>query len=436
MRDLLPYLHGNGQIYDLAYKIKGNHGIQTLQTQDDRHPGVFYQVKDSQWERLYSDRHYIYRHADTSEAADRYYIQTTDGTPGSVWCPRFMTEGQQYERDPLVIHYNKADGSIRTQGHFRSTIQFLHHKQFHTYRTQGQCPEGITLQDIVILVWLVDGRIVERYHYARDYGLVAWHGDRAGSSQICAHRDKAPDLQREHIESLSPFRPGTLFYNPSPNYTPTVTTPGVDVSKWQGANIDWGLAADSGVKFAFIRSSYGTSRDPRFIANLQGATEAGLHTGAYHYLHVRSPIKQAAHFYDVTTEARGLCPAASQIPLLNALDVEGKGKTAAVVKQFLDEYERLAGRKPIIYTAAHIWNNLPGDTSWARNYDLWVANYTPQDRPYLPRDWKEWRFWQHSSTYKVPGFPRPIDHNRFNGSYEQFLAYLQTYWTQQQEAHP
>lgn len=434
MINLLPYIRGNGQMYQLEYDIAGRQGTQTLQTQYDHARGIFYQVKDSQWERLYWDNYYLYRHADTSEANDRYYVQFTGDQPGAVWSPRKMQVGQTFERNPHVIHYYKTDASIRTQGTFRSTIQLIAHHPVRSY------PTGFTLQDVIELAWIVDGRVLERYEYARDHGLVAWDGGSIGHSHICARKQGPGGLQREQVPSLSPFDPATLYFNPSPCYTPKITTPGIDVSKWQGPNIDWPAVAASGIKYAFIRASCGMVQDPQYLPNLLGATAAGLHTGAYHYLHAKNPVEQAAFFYDTLTAAGDLwepsrirgCPDPDThlpLPLLNVLDVEGKGKTAAGVKAFLDEFERLTGgQKPLIYTAAYIWNNLPGDTSWAADYGLWVANYTPQDQPYLPKPWKDWVFWQHTSSFDVPGIRSPVDHNRYNGSHEDLIAYLQDYW--------
>jgi hypothetical protein len=225
MVNLVRYIRGDGRMYDLEYDILGRQGVQTLQTQYIHDPKVFYQVKDSQWESLYWDQHYIYRHADTSEGNNRYYVQTTNGKPGAVWCPAN-----------------------------RSTIKFVDHHRSQTF------PSGITLQDVITLAWIVDDRTLERYYYARGYGLVAWQSDAAGYSHICAHRSDPPGLKRERIDALADFDHETLYYCPTPCYTPKITTPGIDVSKWQGPAIDWGKVATSGVRYAFIRASYGRLR--------------------------------------------------------------------------------------------------------------------------------------------------------------------------------
>ena len=65
-------------------------------------------------------------------------------------------------------------------------------------------------------------------------------------------------------------------------------TMGIDVSKWNG-NIDWNAVKNSGVSYVIIRCGYrGSSQgalieDPKFRANIQGATAAGLKVGVYFF---------------------------------------------------------------------------------------------------------------------------------------------------------
>ena len=63
---------------------------------------------------------------------------------------------------------------------------------------------------------------------------------------------------------------------------------GIDVSKWNGT-IDWTAVKNSGVSYVIIRSGYrGSSQgtlveDPKFSANIKGATAAGLKVGIYFF---------------------------------------------------------------------------------------------------------------------------------------------------------
>jgi len=43
-------------------------------------------------------------------------------------------------------------------------------------------------------------------------------------------------------------------------------------------------------------------------------------------------------------------------------------------------------------------------------YPLWLARYAPAAPGPLP-GWRRWTFWQHSSSYRVPGIVGAVDHN-------------------------
>ena len=66
-------------------------------------------------------------------------------------------------------------------------------------------------------------------------------------------------------------------------------TKGIDVSENNG-RIDWQAVAAAGMKFAIVRSSYGRyAADEDFTRNVNGAHDAGLQCGAYHYSYALTP---------------------------------------------------------------------------------------------------------------------------------------------------
>jgi GH25 family lysozyme M1 (1,4-beta-N-acetylmuramidase) len=68
-------------------------------------------------------------------------------------------------------------------------------------------------------------------------------------------------------------------------------TKGIDVSENNG-HIDWQAVAAAGMKFAIVRSSYGRyAADEDFIRNVNGAHDAGLLCGAYHYSYAMDPYQ-------------------------------------------------------------------------------------------------------------------------------------------------
>lgn len=83
-------------------------------------------------------------------------------------------------------------------------------------------------------------------------------------------------------------------------------TRGIDVSENNG-HIDWQAVAAAGMKFVIVRSSYGRyAADDDFIRNVNGAHEAGLQCGAYHYSYAIDPyqaVQEAQNCKQVIDEA-------------------------------------------------------------------------------------------------------------------------------------
>ena len=83
---------------------------------------------------------------------------------------------------------------------------------------------------------------------------------------------------------------------------------GIDVSTWQG-KIDWNQVKNSDVKFAILRSSFG-SPDPsqvdnQFENNYKGTRVTGIPVGGYHYGYAVSEIgaRHEARFFLDTIKA-------------------------------------------------------------------------------------------------------------------------------------
>lgn len=66
-----------------------------------------------------------------------------------------------------------------------------------------------------------------------------------------------------------------------------MTQLGIDVSEHNG-EIDWKRIAEEGIGFAIIRAGYGSAYlDSRFYENVNGALEAGMKIGVYHFGYAR-----------------------------------------------------------------------------------------------------------------------------------------------------
>ena len=58
---------------------------------------------------------------------------------------------------------------------------------------------------------------------------------------------------------------------------------GIDVSVWQGPNIDFNKVKNAGKNFVIIRAGCGGSKDKYFESNYKKAKAAGINVGAYWY---------------------------------------------------------------------------------------------------------------------------------------------------------
>lgn len=86
----------------------------------------------------------------------------------------------------------------------------------------------------------------------------------------------------------------------------TELSKGIDVSE-NNLYIDWNRLQHEGVKFAYVRSSYGkTGKDSMFLANVNAAHEHGMLVGAYHYSYALTPadaVKEAKNCRKVIDDA-------------------------------------------------------------------------------------------------------------------------------------
>lgn len=84
---------------------------------------------------------------------------------------------------------------------------------------------------------------------------------------------------------------------------------GIDVSENNGNDglIDWEDVRESGCDFVIVRSSYGlNSRDEKFLEYVNGAHEAGLQCGAYHYGYALTPqeaVQEAVNCREAIADA-------------------------------------------------------------------------------------------------------------------------------------
>lgn len=249
---------------------------------------------------------------------------------------------------------------------------------------------------------------------------------------------------------------------------------GIDISSWQGANVNWPNMRSHGFEFAFIRATRGGTTslsvtDQFFASNTTRARAAGLRTGAYHFARFdgwtygdwtgpNSPRDEARHFLSVAGPfiGPGSLPPVLDLEDDSSLYVNGtlpagvgsnKFTPAQLTEwamRFCEEIMAAKGpeARPIIYVNGHYaGREITRDLT---TYPLWLARYgsvgDPRTtgepavvgslnpitgvwgtQPLMHHD--TWAFWQYSNSYTFPtgfvsGIPNngPVDLNVFNNA--------------------
>ena len=181
---------------------------------------------------------------------------------------------------------------------------------------------------------------------------------------------------------------------------------GIDVSNWQS-----GLKLRPlGLDFAIAKASEGVSfKDPTFADFMKQADNAGMLTGAYHFARANNPVNEATFFYTRVKDRVGTS--------IFALDLETNDivNWGAYADAFADEFHRLSGVYPLVYTSAGFLSRYKG-YSCVNKCALWLAGYprkayTWNDGviPYSSEPWAKAALWQFTGTGNLDGYGGNLD---------------------------
>ena len=200
---------------------------------------------------------------------------------------------------------------------------------------------------------------------------------------------------------------------------------GIDVSRWQ-ADIDWRAVRRSGKQFAFIKSTEGKDHiDPKFRENWDAAKRAGVARGAYHFMYWCSSAEEQANWFirNVPRDDKALPPVidaewnAHSRTCESRIDPElARRKIAYMIAALEAHY----GQRPIIYTDIPFHEDVL--EGYLREDDFWIRSTAAEpkeryrDRPH--------RFWQFTTTGRVPGIEGDVDRNAFMGGQRAWNAWL------------
>lgn len=193
---------------------------------------------------------------------------------------------------------------------------------------------------------------------------------------------------------------------------------GIDVSEFQGEEIDWKLVKQSGVDFAVIRlgyRAYGEGGelvpDAMYEKNITGALDAGLIVGVYFFSQATSnaeAMEEAEYVLELIRPYRISGPVVYDTEEIRWDDARTDENTVREFTEFCRVFcdqVREAGYSPMIYSNMK-WMAFSLDMEALSEYDFWYADY--HDTPQCPYNFK---MWQYSESGVVPGIHTNVDLN-------------------------
>ncbi len=162
---------------------------------------------------------------------------------------------------------------------------------------------------------------------------------------------------------------------------------GVDVSSWQGTNLD--QQAKSGAQFAVVKVSEGTNyQNPRAQGQIQSAEQNNMMTMGYHYTHFGSNSNQAVQEgnYAVNSAQQAGLPQGSYLATDWEQDANNNtnGSVEAntnAITSFMDTVHD-GGYNPMLYSSEWLLKNKVDTNKISEKYPnaLWVAKYKTNGR--------------------------------------------------------
>jgi lysozyme len=199
-----------------------------------------------------------------------------------------------------------------------------------------------------------------------------------------------------------------------PTYRPRLSRGeryGVDVSNHQG-EIDWARVADDDVDFAYIKATEGGDFvDKQFERNWEGAGDAGLDRGAYHFFTLCRPgAEQAENFLrTVPTDPDALPPVVDLEFSGNCAARPERASVARELEAFIERVEAATGQPVVLYIIDDFEDHYRLRDDLDR--DLWLR------RIWRKPDLDGWWMWQFHYRASIDGIQGGADLNVMRGDH-------------------
>ena len=187
------------------------------------------------------------------------------------------------------------------------------------------------------------------------------------------------------------------------------TTQGLDLSIWQGYNVDFNKVKAAGINFVILRAGYGkyiSQKDPTFEGNYKRAKAAGLNVGAYWYSYAQTEAdaKQEANVFLEAVKGKTF-----EMPLYFDLEERSQFNKGVVfcskiTEIFCGTLERSGYFAGLYISRSPLQQYISAST--AKKYALWIAEYNNKCNYN-----GAFGMWQNTSTFRVNGTSGNIDHD-------------------------
>lgn len=181
---------------------------------------------------------------------------------------------------------------------------------------------------------------------------------------------------------------------------------GIDISSYQGYNIDFSAVRNSGIEICIVKATESTTyTNMYFDSQASGALNAGLNVGFYHFFRGQG-IAEADYFCSVINRYK------DRMTIKPVIDVEvSVADINNQVLLFINRVKQVLGLDCVIYSGAYFAGDNLTDINLLK-YGLWVAHYYVST-PTLRGIWTGFVGHQYSDQGIIPGINAYVDLNTF-----------------------
>lgn len=182
----------------------------------------------------------------------------------------------------------------------------------------------------------------------------------------------------------------------------------IDISTWQGNNVDFNKVKASGIDYVIIRAGYGrekSQKDDKFENNYKKAKAAGLKVGVYWFSYAMSPseaLKEAeACLYCLDGKELDL-PVYYDMEYAPAINQLNSSDYTKMATNFCDKIENVYNAG--VYSSASVYSHKLNYNTINKCYSVWNAEWNSYYTVNCD-------IWQYSSSGAVNGINGNVDMN-------------------------